>query len=113
MRKMRFACITGVRNVEVRERPLPSLGDDEVLVHQYGCNICTADYGQWLGKRSHQGFPMAGGHEGAGVVDAVGKSVKNLRVGDFVATFCMDVENVIIVCRENKVGVYRATGTMM
>ena len=87
MRKMRFACITGVRNVEVRERPLPSLGDDEVLVHQYGCNICTADYGQWLGKRSHQGFPMAGGHEGAGVVDAVGKSVKNLRVGDFVATF--------------------------
>ena len=54
-------------------------------VKQLACNICTTDYGQWLGLREHQGYPMAGGHEGSGVIKAVGEGVKDYKVGDFVA----------------------------
>ena len=58
---------------EVRERDLPEVGPYDVLLHMKVCNICTTDYGQWLGLREHQGYPMAGGHEAAGIVEQVGE----------------------------------------
>ena len=71
---------------EVRERDLPEVGPYDVLLHMKVCNICTTDYGQWLGLREHQGYPMAGGHEAAGIVEQVGEKVTDLKVGDMVAT---------------------------
>lgn len=82
---MKFAVLTEKGHAEVRERTLPEVGRNQVLVKQLACNICTTDYGQWLGLREHQGYPMAGGHEGSGVVEAVGEGVKDYSVGDFVA----------------------------
>lgn len=63
---------------EVRERPLPELGDYDVLLDMKACNICTTDYQQWLGLREHQGYPMAGGHEAAGIVKETGAKVRDL-----------------------------------
>ena len=68
-----------------RSEEIPDMGPDDVLVKQLVCNICTTDYGQWLGLREHQGYPMAGGHEGSGIVEAVGSGVKDLKPGDHVA----------------------------
>lgn len=76
--KEKGCALTGVRKI-------PDMGPDDVLVKQLVCNICTTDYGQWLGLREHQGYPMAGGHEGSGVVEAVGSDVKDLKPGDHVA----------------------------
>jgi L-iditol 2-dehydrogenase len=59
--------------------------DNEVIVKHLACNICTTDYGQWLGLREHQGYPMAGGHECSGIVVAKGADVHSLEIGDFVA----------------------------
>ena len=59
--KEKGCALTGVRKI-------PDMGPDDVLVKQLVCNICTTDYGQWLGLREHQGYPMAGGHEGSGIV---------------------------------------------
>lgn len=83
--KMKFGVLTEKGNAEVRERPLPVLGEDQVLVKQLVCNICTTDYGQWLGLREHQGYPMAGGHEESGIIIDVGSFVKDLKPGDHVA----------------------------
>lgn len=83
--KMRFGVLTEKGRAEVRERPLPCLGPDEVLVKQEACNICTTDYQQWLGQREGRGYPMAGGHESAGTVLEVGKAVADLAPGDRVA----------------------------
>lgn len=82
---MRFAVLTEKGKAEVRERPLPPMGSDEVLVKQDACNICTTDYQQWLGQRESRGYPMAGGHESAGTVLEVGKKVIGLSPGDRVA----------------------------
>lgn len=82
---MKFAVLPEKGHAEVRERKLPEIGNHQVLVKQLACNICTTDYGQWLGLREHQGYPMAGGHEGCGVIEALGPEVKDFAVGDFVS----------------------------
>ena len=84
--KMRFGCLVKKGVAEVRERDLPEVGDYEVLLDMKACNICTTDYGQWLGLREHQGYPMAGGHEASGVITKVGSKVTDYKVGDLVAT---------------------------
>lgn len=83
---MRFACLTKKGTAEVRERPLPEIGDFDVLLEMKACNICTTDYQQWLGLREHQGYPMAGGHEAAGIVARTGAKVRDFKPGDLVAT---------------------------
>lgn len=92
----RFGVMEGKGNVKVREEKLPNLKDDEVLIKQEACNICTTDYQQWQGKREHQGYPMAGGHESSGIITAKGEKVSNsLTVGDRVCIlydFCGDCD---------------------
>ena len=83
---MRFACLVKAGETEIRERPIPKLGPHQVLVRNESCNICTTEYGQWQGKRDHQGYPMCGGHENSGYVAAVGSDVTKVKVGDYVAT---------------------------
>ena len=80
-RKMKFGCLVKKGVAEVRERDLPEVGPYDVLLHMKVCNICTTDYGQWLGLREHQGYPMAGGHEAAGKdADIVLLVVKDISI---------------------------------
>lgn len=88
IKTMRFGVLTEKGHIEVRERPLPVLGDYDVMIKHEACNICTTDYTQYLGFREHQGYPMAGGHEDSGHVIKVGKKVKGISEGDHVALAC-------------------------
>jgi len=101
-RNMRFGVIIDDYKVEIHEHAIPELGDNQVLIANKACNICTTDYQQWMGLRPHQKKPMAFGHENAGVVRSVGKMVKGISVGDSVVTNiyqpCMECEN----CRRNE-----------
>ncbi len=85
VQKMRFGVLTEKGHAEVRERPLPDMGPEEVLVKQDACNICTTDYQQWLGQREGRGYPMASGHESSGTVVEVGEKVQDLKPGDRVS----------------------------
>lgn len=89
---LKLNVLTKAHTLEFKEIPMPHLAEDEVLLKQETCNICTTDYGQWLGKREHQGYPMAGGHEASGIIVAKGEKVDNeLQIGDRVAftySFC-------------------------
>ncbi|WP_010276670.1 zinc-dependent alcohol dehydrogenase [Paenibacillus senegalensis] len=83
--KMRFAVLVKAGQAEVRERMLPELKDHQVLIKHEACNICTTDYGQWMGLREHQPYPMAGGHECSGQIIAKGSAVgDDLMPGDRV-----------------------------
>ena len=92
IKKMTFAVLTEKGNAEVHKRDLPEIGEGQVLVKHEACNICTTDYGQWMGLREHQGYPMAGGHEWSGKIVKKGKNVlSELEIGDRVAmtyTYC-------------------------
>lgn len=83
---MKFAVLTKAKSAEIHEGQIPEIAENEVLVKQEACNICTTDYGQWLGLREHQPYPMAGGHEVSGIIIRKGSNVRsNLQIGDRVA----------------------------
>jgi S-(hydroxymethyl)glutathione dehydrogenase/alcohol dehydrogenase len=60
-------------------------GPGEVRVKVMASGVCHSDEHVVTGD-SHVTLPHVGGHEGAGIVDAVGPGVTRVRVGDHVAT---------------------------
>jgi acryloyl-coenzyme A reductase len=65
---------------------VPALGPREVLVRNFASGVCYHDHLIRAGvmKRGIT-FPLILGHEGAGLVEAVGTSVRSLAPGDRVA----------------------------
>jgi S-(hydroxymethyl)glutathione dehydrogenase/alcohol dehydrogenase len=61
-------------------------GEYEVLVRMVASGLCHSDdhVAKADGKISH--FPYCGGHEGAGVVEAVGPGVRAVKAGDHIVT---------------------------
>jgi len=55
----------------------------EVLVRIVASGVCHSDYHVMSGATSHP-LPAVLGHEGAGIVEAVGAAVTRVRVGDHV-----------------------------
>ncbi|MBQ1183852.1 MAG: zinc-binding dehydrogenase, partial [Clostridia bacterium] len=87
------AMLTGLEKFEIKEYPMPTVGDDDILVKVEGCGVCGTDAHEF--KRDPFGLiPVALGHEGTGEVVKMGKNVtkdsagKPLKVGDKVVT-CM------------------------
>ncbi|MGN6871908.1 MAG: NAD(P)-dependent alcohol dehydrogenase [Solirubrobacteraceae bacterium] len=69
---------------DIRRVQLDEPRADEVLVRVVACGICHTDLiirDQWYPVP----LPAVLGHEGAGVVEAVGAAVRKVRVGDHVA----------------------------
>lgn len=86
MKKINFGVLESQGKANVKTMLLPELGEHDVLLRQESCNICTTDYQQWQGKRKHQGYPMAGGHEVSGIIIDKGKKVSEIfQVGDQVS----------------------------
>jgi len=69
--------------LSLEEIPIPTPGPGEVLVKIRATGVCHTDFhaaeGDWPVKPSR---PFVPGHEGAGVVVALGAGVKNLKEGD-------------------------------
>ncbi|KAI8342333.1 sorbitol dehydrogenase-2 [Chlamydoabsidia padenii] len=75
-------------DIVFENRPIPEIGQGEVLVNIKVTGICGSDVHYW--KNGSVGAfvvkkPMVLGHESAGIIAAVGPGVTNLKVGDRVA----------------------------
>src|SRR5690349_1479525 len=70
----------------VQEVDLGGPKTSEVLVRLEACGICHTDMYTASGADPSGYAPTVLGHEGAGVVEAVGEGVKDLAVGDHVVT---------------------------
>jgi Zn-dependent alcohol dehydrogenase len=73
--------------VQTESVELDAPKDDEVLVRVAAAGVCHSDLRFADGVLGDDRWPMVLGHEGAGVVEAVGGEVADLRPGDRVA-FC-------------------------
>jgi threonine dehydrogenase-like Zn-dependent dehydrogenase len=84
---MRAAIVDGPQRASVTEVPVPEPGAGEVRVRLEGCGVCGSNLPVWEGREwfSYPLEPGAPGHEGWGVIDALGEGVQDLRVGDRVA----------------------------
>ena len=83
---MRAAVLTGAGKLEIEHVPLPEPGPGQVRIRLEGCGVCASNLTPWEGPEWMQ-FPTepgALGHEGWGVVDAVGAGVVDLLPGDRV-----------------------------
>jgi len=84
---MRAAILTGPRQVRVDEVARPEPGPKQVRIRLEGCGVCASNLTPWAGPEWMQ-FPTepgALGHEGWGMVDALGDGVEGLSLGDRVA----------------------------
>lgn len=89
----KVAMLTGLKKFEIKEYPMPEVGDDDILVKVEGCGVCGTDAHEF--KCDPFGLiPVALGHEGTGEIVKMGKNVtkdsagKPLKIGDKVVT-CM------------------------
>jgi L-iditol 2-dehydrogenase len=75
------------RSVELREVPIPDIGEEDVLLEVKAVSVCGSDLHQWLGGISWKvNYPCILGHEFGGVISQVGQRVKGFTEGDRVVS---------------------------
>ncbi len=84
----------GPHETEIRDIPVPEIGDDDILIEVKAAGVCGSDIA--FDDGHHENIlrpPVVLGHEFSGVVHKVGKNVTQWKVGDRVVS-----ENTGYVC---------------
>ena len=90
---VKVGMLTELGKMEVKEFPMPQVGDDDLLVRVEGCGICGTDSHEYK-RDPFSLIPVALGHEGTGEIVKMGKNVKTdsagkpVKIGDKIVT-CM------------------------
>ena len=94
----KVAVLTKLEHIEIKEYPIPELGDEDILVKVEGCGICGTDAHEF--KNDPFGLiPVVLGHEGTGEIIKMGKNVKKdsagkpLNIGDKIVTSMIFKDN--------------------
>jgi L-iditol 2-dehydrogenase len=86
--KNQAAFMTGVRQMEIRDIPMPVCGNDDVMTRSDYLGVCGSDahfYEEGRIGATVVNPPFILGHEYSGTVIEAGKNVKNIKPGDRVA----------------------------
>jgi len=81
MKNMKVAMYYNNNDVRIEEIPVPSIGDNELLVKVKASGICGSDVMEWYRIKK---APRILGHEITGDIVEIGKNVKKYKVGDRV-----------------------------
>jgi 2-desacetyl-2-hydroxyethyl bacteriochlorophyllide A dehydrogenase len=85
MDKMKAAVIREYGKIKLEEVDKPQLSEGHVLVKVKYASICGSDQHIFKGEfHPRTKLPLIPGHEFAGVIEEVGKDVKNLSIGEKV-----------------------------
>ena len=83
---MRVAVVAAPGEARIEHVPLPEPGPGQVRLKLEGCGVCASNLTPWAGPEWQQ-YPLAPGslgHEGWGIIDAVGEGVTSVKRGDRV-----------------------------
>ncbi len=82
--RIQAALVTAIHQpIQIETLDLDPPRTGEVLVRIAACGVCHSDYHLLTGATKHP-LPVVPGHEGAGVVEAIGDGVTRIRPGDHV-----------------------------
>jgi L-iditol 2-dehydrogenase len=88
-KKIHRSVLTGIEKIEIIDVPKPVIvNDNDVLIRMTVVGICGSDIHYYsTGRIGSQvvEYPFTVGHEGAGVVEAVGAAVTSVKPGDPIA----------------------------
>ena len=74
-------------SVELREVPVPEIGDEDVLLEVAAVGVCGSDLHMWTGDHGWRvNYPCILGHEFAGHVREAGRRAPDFRIGDRVVS---------------------------
>ena len=86
---MKKSVLTGINKIAIIDAPVPEIRNDkDVLIRMVVVGICGSDIHYYkTGRIGSQvvKYPFTVGHEGAGIVEAVGKDVSIVKPGDRIA----------------------------
>lgn len=82
---MKFACLSGPKNIEIRQKPEPKAPSGGLVLKMGACGICGSDLRRWQ-EGPPVGTPfLVQGHELAGVVVEAGAELTRFKLGDRLA----------------------------
>lgn len=88
-------------NAVKTELPIPS--ENEVLIRVKYVGICGSDIHLFRGTyNAPHSYPLCLGHEWSGIVEAVGKNVTKVTIGDWVTGDCSKYCGVCPMCAKDK-----------
>lgn len=74
-------------SVELREIPVPEIGEEDVLLEVANVGVCGSDLHQWTADHSwHVNYPVVLGHEFGGTIVSTGSRVSGWKAGDRVVS---------------------------
>lgn len=74
-------------SVELRDVPMPEIGENDVLLRVGAVSVCGSDLHQWRGSHGwHVNYPCILGHEFSGTIVQAGKRVAHFKEGDRVVS---------------------------
>lgn len=82
---MKFACLTGPKTIELREKPEPQAPPGGLVLRVEACGICGSDLRRWQEGPPAGASHLVQGHELAGTVIEAGAEMKRFKVGDRLA----------------------------
>lgn len=82
MRAAIYTTFHGPISIQNVDDPFPK--DHGVVLRVKATGLCRSDWHGWMGHDPDIRLPHVPGHEMAGIVEAVGKEVRNFKVGDRV-----------------------------
>src|ERR1700750_2737213 len=104
--KMRAAVLEEfAKPLQVTELDLAEHNAGEVLVRLAACGVCHTDMYTASGVDPSGYSPCVLGHEGAGVVEAIGEGVSSVGVGDHVGTLFPPQCRECVNCRSGKTNI--------
>ncbi len=87
---MKKLVLVGAKKTKVIDAPIPEIKDNEILVKVLYCGVCMSEHYSWLSAGENNGINKGFGHEPMGIVEAVGKDITKLKVGDRVTGWFLD-----------------------
>jgi threonine dehydrogenase-like Zn-dependent dehydrogenase len=97
---MQGTVLYGLRDIRFEDRPEPKISKptDAILRLSATC-ICGSDLWPYRGIQAiAQPTPM--GHEYCGIVEEVGRDVRNIKLGQFVVGSFATSDNACVICRD-------------